>query len=43
MTSLASDAVAEIADETILTSKFCMSGRVGGKEDDVGEVEVEWE
>ena len=43
MTSLASDAVVEIADETILTSKFCPSGRVGGEEDDVGKVEMEWE
>jgi len=25
-TSLVSDAVAELADETILTSRFCMSG-----------------
>jgi len=36
-TSLANDTIAELADETILTSKFCMSGGVGG------EVEVECE
>jgi len=35
-TSLANDTVAELADETILMSKFCTSGRVRGKEDDVG-------
>ena len=42
-TSLANDTVAELADETILTSKFCTSGGVGGEEDDVGEVKVECE
>ena len=43
MTSLTSDTITELADEMILTSKFCMSSRVGGEEDDVGGVEVEWE
>ena len=42
-TSLANDTVMELADETILMSKFCMSSGVGGEEDDVGEVEVECE
>ena len=41
MTSLASDAVTELVDETILMSEFCMAGGVGGEEDDMGEVEVE--
>ena len=43
MTSLANDTVAELADKTILTSKFWTSGGVGGEEDNVGEVEVECE
>jgi len=43
MISLTSNTVAELADKTILTSKFSMSGRVGGDEDNVQEVEVEWE
>ena len=42
-TSLASDAVTELADETILTSKFYTPGGVGGEEVDMGEVEVECE
>jgi len=36
MTSLASDTIAELADEMIFTSKFCMSSRVRGEEADVG-------
>jgi len=43
MTSLASDTIAELADEMIFTSKFCMSSRVRGEEADVGGVEVEWD
>ena len=44
-TSFASDTVAELADETILASKFCTPGGVGGEVDDrdAGEVEVELE
>jgi len=33
----------ELADKMILMSKFCKSSSVGGKENDEGEVEVEWE
>jgi len=40
-TSLASETVAELADETTLTSKFSTFGKVGGEDDDTGEVEVE--
>jgi len=43
MTSLTSDTVAVLADEIILTSKFCTSGGVRGKENDAREVEAEWE
>jgi len=42
-TSLASDTIMELADKTILMSKFCTSSRVGGEEDDTGEVEAELE
>jgi len=42
-TSLASDTVAELADETIPTSRFCTSSGVGGEEDNTGEVKVELE
>jgi len=39
--SLASDTIAEPADETILMSKFWTPGRVRGEKDDTGEVEVD--
>ena len=35
------NAIAELADKMILTSKFCTSSRAGGKEDNIREVEVE--
>ena len=41
MTSLTNDTVTELADKTILMSKFWTSSGVGGEEDDIGEVEVE--
>jgi len=40
-TPLANDTVTELADETILMPKLCMSGGVGGNDNDMGEVEVE--
>ena len=43
MTSLASGAIMELADEMVLTSKFYTSSGVGGEEVDVGEVKVECE
>ena len=44
-TSLTSNTTAELADETILMSKFCTPSRVrgNGNEGDMGDVEVELE